>query len=314
MRPWSFVHATDIHLGSPRSFRFQPAWNENWQTARQQILELRPELLLVTGDLTRDGNIHPDELEAVKADFDALPFPVHVVPGNMDTGNKHTDASGPVEGRDDRELNVTSSRLSNFTWVFGALWWSFVHRNVRFSGLCDMLAGSGLPEERELWRWLEAQRREPRAGHHVWMTHYPLFIDDLHERNFDITDPRHYHDWYFGMDEPFRGRIFEVMKATGTDLVLSGHVHCRKSHRAEGVRFEIGPSTAFAQWAERWPDGDPTLGLVRYEVSEGGIRGAFVPLASVSDAKGYGPGGHPRPDQRDYSLAWEKRAKGENDR
>ena len=49
MQSWRFVHATDIHVGSPRSFRYQPAWNENWQTARQQIIELEPDLLLVGG-------------------------------------------------------------------------------------------------------------------------------------------------------------------------------------------------------------------------------------------------------------------------
>ena len=55
MQPWTFVHVTDIHVGSPKSFRFQPALNENWHTAREQILEIQPDLLLVGGDLTRDG-------------------------------------------------------------------------------------------------------------------------------------------------------------------------------------------------------------------------------------------------------------------
>ena len=44
MTPWSFVHATDIHVGSPRSFRFAPAFNENCATARRQIVALREHL------------------------------------------------------------------------------------------------------------------------------------------------------------------------------------------------------------------------------------------------------------------------------
>ena len=75
MNKWTFVHATDIHVGSPRSFRFQPAWNENWQIARKQILEIDPDLLLLGGDLTRDGRFHRYELSAIKADLDTLPFP-----------------------------------------------------------------------------------------------------------------------------------------------------------------------------------------------------------------------------------------------
>ncbi len=305
MASWSFVHVTDIHVGSPRSFRFEPAWNENWQTARQQIVEVAPDLLLVGGDLTRDGNLHRFELEAVKADLDALPFPVHVVPGNMDTGNKHTDYAGPSPDRDDIGLNLRSGQLERFSSVFGPLWWSFVHKDVRFSGFCDMVAGSRLPAEKDFWAWFEAQRDPPRAKHHVWMMHSALFIDDVAEPNFDVTDPERYHDWYFGIDEPVRSRLMDGFKATGATLVLSGHVHCRKTHHAKGVRFDIGPSTAFAQWAGRWPDGDPTLGFVRYDVTDGRIDGTFVPLARTSDAEGYGPGGHPLPNLRDYSIAWE---------
>lgn len=307
MKTWTFIHATDIHVGSPRSFRFQPAWNENWQTARQQIIQINPDLLLIGGDLTRDGNIHKYEFENLKADLDTLPFPYHVIPGNMDTNNKHTRVPGPLPGRNDVELNVTSENLCHYREVFGTPWWTFVHKDVRFSAFGGMLLGSGLPEERELWAWLEAQQDQPRSRYHVWLTHYPLFTVDLHESNYDITDPEQYFNWYFGLDEPYRSRVFEIMKATGVTHVLSGHVHMRKRFYVEGVHFDIGASTAFTQAGIRsWTDGDRTLGFQRYEVTDQGLVYTFIPLARVSTAKSYGPGGHPRPDQRDYSLAWEK--------
>ena len=309
MEPWCFVHVSDIHVGSPKSFRFQPAWNDQWATARDQIIGCKPDLLLLGGDLTRDGGLegHTYELEQIKADLDALPFPYRVTPGNMDTGNKHTDVQGASGGpRDDLDLNLTSDQLRRFTSVFGPHCWTFVHKNTRFSSFCDMVAGSGLPEEEALWRWLEEQKGQPRAQYHVWLIHSALFVDDLHEPNFDITDPDRYRDWYFAIDEPHRSRILDVLKATGATLVLSGHVHCRRSRCAEGIRFDIAPSTAFAQWGDRWPDGDPTRGFVRYEVSEDGITSTFVPLREISDKKGYGPGGHPPPELRDYSIAWEQ--------
>jgi 3',5'-cyclic AMP phosphodiesterase CpdA len=306
MDQWTFVHVTDIHVGSPRSFRFAPSFNENWQTARKQILDIQPDLLLVGGDVARDGTLHRYELEAVKADFDALPFPCHAIPGNMDTGNKHTDRQGALDDRDDLALNIRSEQVQQFASVFGPVWWSFEHNGVRFSALCDMLLGSGLPEEQAQWQWLEAQRDEPKAQHHVWMTHYPLFLADRREPNHDITDPDQYHDWYFGIDEPQRTRLIEIIKATGGELVLSGHVHCRNTHLAEGITYAIGPSTAFPQQGDRWEDGDDTLGFMRYDVSANGIVGIFVSLESVSTATSYGPGGHPLPDRRDYSVAWEK--------
>tara|TARA_B100001146_G_C15815750_1_gene278772 strand:- start:134 stop:439 length:306 start_codon:yes stop_codon:yes gene_type:complete len=96
MQPWSFIHITDIHVASPRSIRYAPAWNENWQSAQQQMLDIQPDLLLIGGDIARDGLIHRFELENIKQDLDALPFPYHVIPGNMDIGNKKRRSQAPV--------------------------------------------------------------------------------------------------------------------------------------------------------------------------------------------------------------------------
>ncbi len=306
MKPWSFVHVADIQPGSPRSYRYNPSWIANWRQARRQILEIAPEFLLVGGDLTRDGSIHRFELEEMKAELDALPFPVHVVPGNMDTGNKHTAVNGRHRGPDqctDRELNVTSAQLRRFESVFGPLWWSFDHRGVRFSGFSDVVVNSGLPEEREFWEWAQRQMRRPRARRHVWIMHYALFIERIDEPNWDITDPAQYADWYFSVDNPGRKRLLELFTATGADIVVSGHVHCRHAARAAGIRFQIAPATSFGQWADRWPDGDAALGFLKFDVSEGGLTSTFVPLRRTFHLEGYGPGGHPAPHLRDYSRA-----------
>ena len=306
MKPWTFVHVADIQIGSPRSFRFAPAWNENWRTACRQIVEINPDLLLVGGDLTRDGSIHDFELEAVKADLDKLPFPCHVIPGNMDTGNKHAPAQGPSSDRDDLALNVTSEQLQRFASCFGPLQWSFVHKEVRFSGFYAALAGSDLPEERQMWKWLEGLKDMPRARRHVMIMHYALFADRLDEPNFDITSPEQYADWYFVIDHPHRDRMMEAFKAAGCDTVISGHIHCRKTDVVDGICFYKAPATCMSQWADRWDDGDASLGFTRFDVCGDEIKSAFIPLERISQAEGYGPGGHPRPEARDYSIAWEK--------
>ena len=56
MASWSFVHTADIHLGSPRSYRYDPSRNENWATARKQMEEIGPEFVLIGGDMTYDGD------------------------------------------------------------------------------------------------------------------------------------------------------------------------------------------------------------------------------------------------------------------
>ena len=98
----------------------------------------------------------------------------------------------------------------------------------------------------------------------------------------------------------------KLFKATGADIVICGHVHCHKVTYAEGIRFEIAPATSFGQWHDRWPDGNDSLGFLRYDVSDAGIECSFVPLKKTYNLEGYGPGAHPAPHARDYSIAWEQ--------
>jgi len=55
------------------------------------------------------------------------------------------------------------------------------------------------------------------------------------------ADPDNYSDWYLCIDNPGRGKLIEFFKATGTDIVIIGHIHCHHVAYAEGIRFEIAP-------------------------------------------------------------------------
>ena len=308
MRPWTFLHICDTQPGSPRSFRFNPRYMENWQTAYRQLQTTPAALLLVGGDLTRDGYIHDFELEKAKAELDALPYPYYAIPGNMDTGNKHTATPGAT-GRYDPRLNLTAASLDNFARFFGSFPWTFVHKEVRFTGIYAALAGSGLQHEKKLWHFLEDELPCVAATkHHVLVMHYALFVDALDEPTWDITREEEYHSWYFSIDNPHRQRLFDAFKRTGVDIVLSGHIHCRRPPQIlDGIRFYRCAGIAMPQWQSRFPDGAARLGFYRFELSDAGIRDTFIPLEKESTAQGgYGPGGHPRPEERDYSLAWEK--------
>ncbi|MBT4818689.1 MAG: hypothetical protein HON70_23470, partial [Lentisphaerae bacterium] len=279
--------------------------------AKAQIQAIGPELVLVGGDITRDGNVHRFELEEMRSELDDLGCPYYPVPGNMDTGNKHTAVEGCHRRNDnqcsDIELNVTSGQLQHFSQVFGPLWWSVDHRNVRFSGVADVMINSGLPEEEQFWEWAELQARRAPADQHVWIMHNALFAESPDEPNWDITDPVNYRNWYFGTDQPGRDRLLDLFKRTNATIVISGHIHCRRTVMAEGIRFDYAPATAFGQWGDRWPDGDASLGFLLYTVHSDRVDCEFVPLETVSQRKDvYGVGGHPCPAARDYSEAWDQ--------
>lgn len=304
---WKFVHVADMQPGSPRSYRFNPAWMENWKTARSQIIRLNPEFILIGGDVTRDGSIHPWELRLMKEDFDGMGIPYHVIPGNMDTGNKHARKQGARAGCDDVSLNITSGHLNNWKDVFGDWKWRFTRGNVRVTGICDMVINSGLPEEKELWEWLDEQKNILPVEHDIWLTHYPLFVERPDEPNWNISIPGEYLKWYFSIDLPGRQRLLEVMKETGASRVISGHVHCMHESFFGGLHFENAPATCGTQFTDKWPGGKNKVGFFAYHVREDTMEREFIPLDKISRRNdGYGPGGHPLPAERDYSAAWEK--------
>jgi Calcineurin-like phosphoesterase len=304
--PWTFVYAADMQPGSPRSFRFRPVWQENWETAQRQIRGLNPEFVLIGGDVTRDGSIHKWELEDAKADFDALDIPWYAVPGNMDTGNKHTQKQGPKSDRDDISLNITSDHLKNWQDVFGPWNWSFTHRNLRVTGLCDMIINSGLPEEEAQWAWLEEQAKRPHTDHHIWIMHSPLFIERPDEPQWDIGCAQEYQRWYFSIDQPGRARLLDIFKTSGATRVITGHVHCMHDIEAEGIHWDCAPAICGTQFTHVWPEGKDKIGFYEYTVNGPRLSRRFIPLDPVSTrTDSYGPSGHPKPEMRDYSLAWE---------
>ena len=307
MERWTFVNANDLHVGSPRSYRFDPSRKENWQTARRQIQAIHPDLLLVGGDLTMDGCFHDYELQTLKDDFESLPFPVYAVPGNHDVGNKFTPVLG-AWGYDDLEWNVKSEWLQQFASYFGPIPWTFVHKNVRFTGFYAAVTGSGLPEEDQLWDFLEGLPSLPASAHHVVMTHYPLFFDHMDEPTFDPTDRDQFIPWFFNINRKPRLRILEALKTAGVDLVINAHLHVRRPvQMVDGIGFLKAPAAGGKpQYGDVWSDGDSALGFQRFDVTHEKIDVTFVPLEKVSTAEGYGPRGHPYKHQRDYSMAWEK--------
>ncbi len=308
-RPWTFLHACDSHLGTPRSYRFRPAINQRWGAIARQMAAIDAEFLLHGGDLTRDGESHSQEYKIARDDLDQLPFPTFVIPGNMDVGNKWASQRGTLHYWDDRTLNVTSRRLDLFATWFGPIHWTFSYRNVRFTGFFAAVAGTGLRHEDHLWRMLEKLPSLPETKHHVAVMHYWPFMEQLDEPAWDITDKEHYNNWYFSIDPPHRQRLWQALRAARVEILFCGHVHSgRPVQIVDGIRLYRSPAGGNTpQLEERWPDVETRCGFHRCEVEENGIEVTFVPGQDQSEEfDTFGPWGHPTVEDRDYSAAREQ--------
>ena len=280
MASWTFIHAADVHKGWPESNRFDPIRNRNWQTGLEQIEALEPELMLLGGDLTRDGTFHEIELRSVRDDLDALRFPTFVIPGNHDVGEKFTTRQGAWPN-DDLARRVNPLWIAQYTSRIGPLHWTFMHRNVRFTGLSVGVIGSGLPEEERLWHLVEKLPALSPAEHHVVVIHYPLWMHSLDEPQWDHTDYDQYLNWYLSVDREPRLRLFEGFQRAGVELVITAHLHVRRPiQEVAGIRFLTTPCIGGRrQFEDLWPDGDTTPGFHRFVVAEGELQITFVPLA-----------------------------------
>ena len=74
-KPWSFAVCSDTHFGVAGNYQKN-------EPLLAEIARLQPDFLVVCGDLTERA--WPEEFDEAKRAFSALPFPVHVAPGNHD--------------------------------------------------------------------------------------------------------------------------------------------------------------------------------------------------------------------------------------
>lgn len=307
--PFTFLHMNDHHIGTPRSYRFRPAINRRWDAIKRQISEIDADLLLVGGDLTRDGNTHEFEYQLAREDLEMLPLPFSVIPGNMDVGNKHTDRNGMDNRRDDVALNMTSNRLQLFASYFGPINWSFIHKEVRFTGFYAAVAGSGLREEERFWHFMKRLPELPKARYHVAMMHYWLYMDSIDEPTWDITRNDQYLPWYFSIDKPHRRRIFNLLKDSSVNILFCGHVHTgRPVEIVDDIRiYKTSAAGNGPQLKDRWDQIETRHGFHLCCVTEQGIDVSFIPgQDQCEDFNSYGPGGHPTISDRDYSQAREE--------
>ncbi len=313
---WTFLHVNDSHMGTARSYRFRPAINKRWAAIKQQMANTNADLLLHGGDLTRDGETHEFEYRQACEDLETLPFPTFIIPGNMDVGNKHASKNGVKWkwdsrglGWNDPDLNMTGRRLDIFSSYFGPIHWTFMHREVRFTGFFAAVAGTGLPHEERFWRLLERLPDLPSAKHHVAVMHYWPFIEQVDEPAWDLTNADEYDNWYFSIDPPHRQRMWDLLQAAGVEILFCGHVHTgRPVQVCDGIRVHRTQAAGnTGQLSERWPDADTRFGFQRCDVSDDGIDVTFVPGDDQCDEfDSFGPMGHPAVEQRDYSAAREK--------
>ncbi len=226
------------------------------------ILQLspRPDLVIVSGDLTEHGD--PQDYEALAAVLAPLPMPVYAVPGNHDR----------------REAMRAAFDRSGFLPSHGPLDFAIDAGPLRVIGLDSLVEGQShgalLPETLDhLDRALASAPDRPS----LVMLHHPPFDCGIeHMDRIRLLEGA----------EDF-GRI--VSGHRQVQRIVTGHVHRPVLFTFAGIPCQIAPSVAHQIALDLRPDGaamfnlePPALLLHRWD----GLRGLVTHMAYVDAAPG----------------------------
>ncbi len=213
VQSFDLVQMCDPQLG----FTDYAADLARFETAIQQINALRPDLVVVCGDLVNAAK------ENSFADFNAanahFKVPCLLAPGNHDVGN-----------------NPTLETLTRYRRLVGKDYYSVDHKGCVFAVVNSQLWKTPVPGETEKQdAWLrQTLERAARKQRPVFLVmHYPLFVKEADE-------PEN----YFNLPVPKRRELLVLFEQYGVVAVLAGHTHTTTFHEFHGIQMVTSENTS----------------------------------------------------------------------
>ncbi len=237
------LQITDTHLSPSK-----PHFNDNWEPLARWIVDLAPDLVVHTGDLSVDGADHDGDLAFSAELVRRLPMPVLCLPGNHDVGHL-PGTTQPVD----------AARLARWRDLVGPDRWREDRGEWRLVGIDSLLCGSGSAEEADQLAWL-ARCLGERDGRRVAMfSHQPLFVDDPDEGNTG----------YWGFPPAPRSAFRDLLARHEVALFASGHLHVASEGKLDGTVLVWAPASSFTVGPmERDMPGRRTLGAAIHELDK----------------------------------------------
>lgn len=251
---FSFIHASDPHFGTQTDTKFAAAPERTeCFLSDLRLLRPRPRFVLLTGDLSSQGNTLPEELKTASKLLSSLPFPVHLVPGN------HDFAPGPRADKPDSKLLPVTDTCWYRLFGKDSLFWvseypplelvGFALRNGDPDGILDRLTD---------------HLARPTPSVRVLIGHYPVW---------PVRESGSLARWGPHHIDRSATRLQSILceHRASVALYLFGHVHVLSAQVVDGVLHASGGAIAV---------GAP--GYRVFSVYPQGIASRFVPLSDSS--------------------------------
>lgn len=228
-RPFTIVQVSDTHLSETHAY-----FIENYRIFEEEMAQLKPDLIVHTGDISFNGPVRPGDLAFAISQLDRLPAPIRVLAGNHDVGE------APRHSRLDQPVN--DARIKAWREQIGPLWWQEDIGEWRLIGLDTALMASDRPEEAEQKAFLaEALATRGKRPAAVFM-HMPPFYRDANDPSRTTSAV------------PFeaRGAFLATCRDGGVKVIACGHLHVYRKLRHQGMQIVWAPTTAMVNPKYQW--------------------------------------------------------------
>jgi 3',5'-cyclic AMP phosphodiesterase CpdA len=218
--------------------------------------QLRPDLVINTGDVIALTPDAPHDRVAAAAAHELLDAPLRMLAGNHDVGEP---GERPWMG-----LGISSERVAAHRESFGVDRFLERHGPWAIVGVSSELMGSGLPEEDEQWEWLAQALSASDHRSLLLFIHKPLWLAREGESAAALCIP-----------DRARERLLEL-GGERLAAVGCGHLHRFRRRVRPDLLEGWAPSTAFTgQAVEEQPSHFEQLGVVEWRLEEDRVDAWF---------------------------------------
>lgn len=209
------LQVSDSHLSERAPYSV-----ENWDAVVACAADLRPDLVVHTGDISLDGATRPEDLTFARAHVERLPAPWVAIPGNHDIGDVAPEF--PL---------VDPPRRARYAAAFGETRFARTVDGWSVVGFDVQTLMTPSPAADDLWHWLDGAL--DGAAPTALFLHrplQPLAEDDADHVNRYVTAGT-------------RERLTALIGSRDVRLVGSGHVHQWREGAVGGVAHVWAPSS-----------------------------------------------------------------------
>ena len=236
------VQISDLHLDP-----MDEAACRRFDHVANAVTDAKPDLIVVSGDLTADGFLY-DQFEYARSRLDALGPPLLIIPGNHDVGDK------PGEKNE-----LKPEYLQRWNATFGTDRFAEVRGRWRLIGINTQILGADLPQEAAQFDWLDQQLKdaaEQRQNVALFLHTAPY----LHAPDEQLTGPSQ----YWGFHTVPRQELLKRIEHPAVKLVANGHLHWYRATQRDGAMHIWCPSVSFIADDAVFPRGGAVGRFLRY--------------------------------------------------